>query len=176
MKRVMIIGGAGSGKSTLARQIGDRTGLPVIHIDPMFWKPGWVQRAPDETRTLALQAAKGEEWVFEGNNTATMPERLARADTLVFLDIGTVRRLWRVVLRVLRHHGRTRPDMADGCPERFDWDFIKWVAGYRRGGRIKALQLIRSAPPHLSVFHLRSPAEVRTFLANIPTGIDGRKT
>ncbi|GAB1581435.1 DNA topology modulation protein FlaR [Phyllobacterium phragmitis] len=168
MKRVMIIGGAGSGKSTLARQIGEKTGLPVIHIDPMYWKAGWVQRPREETAALALQAAQGEEWVFEGNNTATMPSRLARADTLIFLDIGTMIRLWRVVLRVLRHHGRTRPDMAEGCPERFDWDFIKWVAGYRRGGRIGALRIIGSPPPHLKVVHLRNPAEVRRFLAEIP--------
>ncbi|PRD45825.1 DNA topology modulation protein FlaR [Phyllobacterium phragmitis] len=170
MKRVMIIGGAGSGKSTLARQIGDKTGLPVIHIDPMFWKAGWVQRRPEETTALALKATESEEWVFEGNHSATMDARLARADTLIFLDIGTVRRLWRIALRTLCHYGRTRPDMAEGCPERFDWDFIKWVAGYRRGGRVKALRLIRSAPPHVRMLHLHDPAEVRTFLANIPTG------
>ncbi|WP_420959576.1 DNA topology modulation protein FlaR [Brucella sp. IR073] len=164
MKRIMIIGGAGSGKSTLAREIGERLGLPVIHIDPMYWKPGWVQRTPEETTALALEAARGEAWVFEGNHTATIPARLERADALVFLDIGTIRRLWRVIRRVMKHYGRTRPDMAEGCPERFDWAFLKWVTGYRKNGRIRALKLLKTVPPHVRVFHLRSPAEVRAFL------------
>lgn len=56
-RRIMIIGGSGSGKSTLARTIGGLTGLPVIHIDPMYWAPGWVQRSPEETRALSLAAA-----------------------------------------------------------------------------------------------------------------------
>lgn len=169
MKRIMIIGGAGSGKSTLARRIGEKTGLPVIHIDPMYWKAGWVPRPQKETTRLALKATQGETWVFEGNHTATMPARLARADTLIFLDIGTTRRLWRVMRRIVRYYGQTRPDMAEGCPERFDWAFIKWVAGYRRNGRIRAFEVIRSVPPHIRVFHLRSPAEVRAFLDNIPS-------
>lgn len=172
MKRVMIIGGAGSGKSTLARQIGEQTGLPVIHIDPMYWKAGWVQRPREETVALALQAAEGEEWVFDGNNSATLGERLARADTLIFLDLGTGIRLWRILLRIWHHHGQTRPDMAEGCPERFDWAFLKWAAGYRRRGWLGALRIIGSPPPHLKVVHLRSPAAVRRFLAEIP---DNRK-
>jgi adenylate kinase family enzyme len=174
MKRIMIIGGAGSGKSTLARQIGERLGLPVIHVDPMYWKPGWVMRAPEETTELALRAIEGEEWIFEGNHTATIPARLARADTLIFLDIGTLRRLWRVLGRVIRNYGQTRPDMAEGCPERFDWPFLKWVVGYRRNGRIKALKLLTEAPPHIRVFHLRSPAEVKDFLASLENSHESR--
>ncbi|WP_245411762.1 DNA topology modulation protein FlaR [Phyllobacterium leguminum] len=164
----MIIGGAGSGKSTLARQIGERTELPVIHIDPMYWKPGWIKRAPAETTALVLRAAQREEWVFEGNHTATMSARIERTDTFIFLDIGTVRRLWRVMRRTALNYGGTRPDMAEGCLERFDWEFIKWVAGYRRNGRIRALRLMRSLPSNIRVFHLRNPAEVRAFLESIP--------
>lgn len=42
MRRVMIVGHPGSGKSTLARAMGERTGLPVVHIDQIHWRPGWV--------------------------------------------------------------------------------------------------------------------------------------
>jgi adenylate kinase family enzyme len=85
MKRVMIIGGAGAGKSTLAQRLGEITGLPVVHIDPMYWKPRWVQRDIEEAQHRVRQAASAEEWIFDGNNSSTFRERLTRADTLIFL-------------------------------------------------------------------------------------------
>lgn len=170
MKRVMIIGGAGAGKSTLARRLGAITGLPIIHIDPMYWRAGWQQRPAEETIRLAREAAAGEAWIFEGNNSASMPDRIARADTLVFLDVGTVRRLWRLIRRSVTYWGRTRPDMADGCPERLDLGFLKWAAGYHHDGRVRALRLLKNVPSHVRVCHLSDNAQIEAFLveADLP--------
>jgi adenylate kinase family enzyme len=167
IQRIMIIGGAGSGKSTLARELGQMLGLPVIHIDTIYWQPRWVMRPLDEIARLTKEAADGDCWVFEGNHSHTMPYRASRADMLIFLDISTGRRLVRVVRRILKYHGRTRPDMGDGCPERFDWDFIKWVVDYRKNGRIRALKFVEQAPNHLIKRVLRSPREVDAFLGGI---------
>ena len=167
MKRVMIIGGSGSGKSTLAVRLGEITGLPVIHIDPMYWKPGWVQRDAAETRALVLEAAVREAWVFEGNNSSSFPKRLARADTLIFLDLSTPLRTWRVLKRSLKFYGQTRPDLAEGCPERFDWAFTKWVIGYRKRGRPAALALVKAAPDHIETIQLKTPRQVKAYLASV---------
>lgn len=164
MKRVMIIGGAGAGKSTLATQLGDITGLPVVHIDPMYWKPGWIQRDIEDTRKMVRRAAEADEWIFDGNNSSTFHERLSKADTLIFLDLSTVRRLLRVIRRTIVSYGKVRPDMQTDCPERFDWGFLKWVAGYARHGRYKAVALVASAPEHVWVLQFRKPAEVEEFL------------
>ncbi|URQ74143.1 MAG: DNA topology modulation protein FlaR [Candidatus Ochrobactrum gambitense] len=163
----MIFGGAGSGKSMLARELGHLLNLPVIHIDTIYWQPGWVMRPLDEIARLTNDAADGDHWVFEGNHSHTMPHRASRADMLIFLDISTGRRLVRVVRRILKYHGRTRPDMGDGCPERFDWNFIKWVVSYRKNGRIRALKFMKQAPNHLIKRHLRSPRDVDAFLDGI---------
>lgn len=169
MKRVMIFGASGSGKSTLARDLGAVTGLPVVHIDPMYWNPGWVQREAADTTALVCEAMAREEWVFEGNHHGTFPERIARADTVVFLDFPTGLRLWRVILRTLRSLGKTRPDMGAGCPERFDREFIfKWVAGYRRRSYARDLAVLASLPPDVSAHHLKSRRAVRQFLATAP--------
>ncbi len=167
IKRIMIIGGAGSGKSSLARALGGITGLPVVHIDTLYWQPGWAMRPREQIGRLTIQAADQDAWIFEGNHSETMNYRALRADMLIFLDISTVRRLWRVLKRTVKHYGRSRPDMAEGCVERFDWDFLKWVAGYRKNGRIRALAFLEQAPSHLVKHHLRSPHEVERFLARV---------
>ena len=174
MQRVMIIGGAGAGKSTLAIQLGEITGLPVVHIDPMYWKPGWVQRDVAETYLMVRAAVREQAWIFDGNSSATFRDRLDRADTLIFLDISTARRLWRVLRRTLSSYGKVRSDMQEGCPERFDLGFLQWVAGYSNDGRRKALALLKSVPPHVRVHHFRSPSDVRNYLKALRHQVTGR--
>lgn len=165
MKRVMIIGQPGSGKSTLARQIGSCVGLPVIHIDHIHWKAGWVERPKGEKTRLCQQAHAGEAWVFEGGHSVTWPERLERCDTLIWLDLPAHVRLKRVFLRSLRYRGRTRPDLPDGCPEQFDWSFFRWIWDTRTTGRTRIERFVAAAPREKAIYRLRNTREVRMFLA-----------
>jgi adenylate kinase family enzyme len=165
LQRIMIIGGSGSGKSTLARQIGARTGLPVVHIDPMYWAPGWTPRPRGETKTMALAAASGEAWVFEGNHSETMDARAERADLIIFLDISRWQRLIGVIWRSLRHYGQVRPDMSPGCPEQIDLGFLRdFVWGYDRGGRPRALAFLQRWRGRREIVQLTSRAEMHAFL------------
>lgn len=164
-QRIMIIGGAGSGKSTLASALGKISGLPVVHIDTIYWEPNWTMRPRDEISSLTNEVADHEEWIFEGNHSETMAYRASRADMLIFLDISTPRRLWRIIRRTFRHYGKSRPDMAEGCEERFDWEFLKFVVNYRKYGRVRALSFMKEAPFHLKKYHLRNPSNVNRFLA-----------
>ncbi len=174
MKRIMIIGGSGSGKSTLARKIGAAIGLPVVHIDPMYWKPGWVQRSKAETRALVLEATAAEAWVFDGNHHSTFDQRIARADTLIWLDLPTGLRMWRVVARRWQYRGQTRPDMAPDCPERLNIYFLfYWVGMYRWRARPKDVALMQSLPTHVAGVHLQSRRAVATYLARIEKGAGG---
>lgn len=167
MQRIMIIGGAGSGKSTVARMLGVKIGLPVIHIDKLYWQSGWRLRDREQTRLLVANAVKADAWIFEGNFSEMFQVRLERADTLIFLDLPTWLRLVRVLRRTLRDYGKVRPDMQEGCPERFDWDFLKWVADYNRRGRGKALKLLNDAPADKRVLHLKSRQQIDAFLRSV---------
>ena len=112
----MIIGAPGSGKSTLAREVGARLGLPVVHIDTIHWQPGWVQRPREERLPLAAEVEAREAWVFEGGFSETWPNRAARAELVIWLDLPLGLRLWRVFKRRVRWHGQTRPDLPENCP------------------------------------------------------------
>ena len=127
MKRIMIIGQAGAGKSTFARHLGEKTALPVIHIDLIHWKSNWIERTGAEKDILCAQVHARETWIFEGGRSANWDERLHRADTLIWLDFPLWLRCWRVLKRTIRYYGRTRPDLPPGCPERFSPAFYKWI-------------------------------------------------
>jgi adenylate kinase family enzyme len=169
MRRVMIVGQPGSGKSTLARAMGERTGLPVVHIDRIHWLPGWVERSREEKMRLFREAEAREAWIFEGGHSATWDSRLARADLLVWLDRPVGLRLWRVVSRALRHLGRTRPDLPEGCPERLRNlpEFLGFIWRTRAGARDRIARLAAGAP--CQVVQLRSDREVEAFLTGLAT-------
>ena len=168
MQRIMIIGGPGSGKSTLAWALGARLGLPVVHFDPLFWAPGWVQRQRAETCALIVSAAAEKAWVLEGNHAETYDLRADRADLIIFLDPPRWLRVWRIVKRRVRYHGQTRPDMPANCPERLDLKFLRFVWAWTRTSRPKALALLDQMQGRTRVMHLTSTAQVRRFLADPP--------
>ena len=120
----MVIGGPGSGKSTLARNLGQVTGLPVHHMDRIHWMPGWVERTKADKVPLARAIEAQEAWIFEGGLSATFAERAARADRIIWLDLPSPVRLWRVIKRIAGGYGRTRPDLPADCPERIDLAFL----------------------------------------------------
>ena len=164
-QRVLVVGCAGSGKSTVARTLAPRMGLPLIHLDRLFWHPGWVPTAQPEWEAVVSRLSAEPRWLIDGNYARTLPIRLARADLVVWLDLSTATCLWRAIRRALRGRGRPRSDMAPGCPERLDLAFLRWVAGYRRRNRPAMLAWRRAAPASQHWVTLRSPAEVDRFLA-----------
>ncbi|MCV3272994.1 P-loop NTPase family protein [Roseobacter sinensis] len=176
MKRVMIVGGPGSGKSTLARIMGEGTGLPVHHMDHLHWLPDWQERPRADKLALAHNIETSEAWIFEGGLSATYGHRAGRADTLIWLDLPVLLRLWRVTSRMIRHYGRRRPDMAEGCVEKLHgetFEFYHYIWRTRRTHRHRLQELI-DRHPRLAVHHLRSPAEVTAFIRHLPSRAEHR--
>jgi adenylate kinase family enzyme len=163
----MIVGCSGAEKSTLAGRLAKHTKLPVTHLDQIFWTSGWVNRPRGETRRLISQVIQGDRWIFEGNHSSSFDLRIARADTVIFLDFPVPLCLFRIAKRVMTHFGRVRPDMAEGCPEGIDWEFLRWIIGYRSNLRPEILEMLDKAPPHVTVHHLTGPAAVDAFIASL---------
>ena len=148
MQRVMIVGQPGSGKSTLARELGQRTGLPVIHIDTIHWQPGWIERSPDEKTQLCLDVEARDCWIFEGGHSVTWENRVGRADLLIWIDRSATLRFWRVLLRTLLQRGSSRPDLPDNCPELLANlpEFLKFMWRTKKTARVNMQQLVATAP------------------------------
>lgn len=170
MQRIMITGQPGSGKSTLARMLGERTGLPVFYMDHIHHKPNWEPRPMAEKVVMHDAIIEQDAWIFEGGMSSTYDSRLARADTLIWIDIPLVLRFWRVVRRTLRHWGTNRPDLPEGCIERFDhetFEFWKWIWNTRQIARNQIKRLVEN-PQGTNVIHLRSLRQVNAWLDSLP--------
>ena len=166
MERVMIIGCGGAGKSTLARKLGEITGLPVVHLDKLFWMPGWVHVSPEEFDVLHRETLAKDRWIVDGNFDRTIPERLACCDTVIYLDFSRMACLLGVLKRVLSSYGTVRPDMGEGCPERFDLEFLKWVWNFNKNKREKNYRLLNEAEG-IETIVLKNRRAVKKFLKQI---------
>ena len=131
MQRILVIGNGGAGKSTLAKELGKMFDLPVVHLDRLWWLSGWVNRTADEFDLLLAKELEKPAWVLDGNYHRTFSWRLRRADFCAVLDVDTDVCLRNAKERAEKYAGRSRLDMPDGCIERLDEDFAKWIEGYR---------------------------------------------
>lgn len=166
-QRIMVVGPAGSGKSTLTRDLGALLNLPVIHLDTLYWRPGWVEPPFDEFAEQVAAAAAGDRWVIDGNYSRAFAPRFARADLVVFLDFPRRTSLWRVTKRRVANHGKTRPDMAPGCPEKIDIAFYRFIWEWPRRRPALVAELREVQARGLRVVVIRRPVQVRAFLRQI---------
>ena len=170
-KRVVVIGSSGAGKSTFARRLGAVTGLPVTHIDQLFWEPGWRQAPPDVYLDRLTRVVESDRWIIEGVNTGTLDLRFPRTDMVVWLERSRVACFWRVGRRIAASYGRVRPDMAPGCPEQLpDFGFLSFIWTYpaRIAPRIQAA--VERHGLEGRTIRLRSDREAQAYLDKITIG------
>lgn len=163
MERIIIIGCGGAGKSTLARKLGEKLGLPVVHLDKLFWKPGWVESTKEEIDKKIRIEMANPRWIMDGNYNRTLPERVKHCDTIIYLDFSRIACLLGVLKRVVTTYGTVRPDMGEGCPERVDFEFLKWVWNYNKNKRERNYQLLNEAT-HAQTIVLKNRRMVKRFL------------
>jgi adenylate kinase family enzyme len=163
MQRVLVIGSPGAGKSTLSHALAQATGQPLIHMDKLHWLSGWVERDRAEALAEVEQVLAQERWIIDGNYGSTLPLRIKRADTVVWLDYPTWLCLARVFKRWWQYRGRARPDMTEGCPENLNAEFLLYVLNFRSAWQGRNAAATSGFAGEL--VRLRSPAEAERWLA-----------
>lgn len=132
MKKIAIIGCSGSGKSTLSIKLNEILEIPVYHLDTLNWKPNWVATPRDEWDKLQKELVKEETWIIDGNYNRTLEIRIKEADTIIMLDMPRILCIYRVIKRFFMYRNSSRPDMNEGCREKLDFPFLKWVWSYNK--------------------------------------------
>ncbi len=165
--RVLIIGTAGSGKSTFSRALSARTGLPLIHLDVHYWKPGWVKPSEDEWRETQRSLLSGDAWIADGNDLETLELRLERADTVVLLDTPWWACASRAFMRGLR---KPVGEMPEGCEDsawrrlRDEWRLVEIILRDRRSEPERGRAIVARHGRHAASYVLGSKRAVQEFL------------
>ncbi len=170
-ERVLVIGCAGSGKSTLARRLALRFNLPHVSMDrEIFWLPGWQLRPREDATARLGDIVNRECWVLDGTSPGTLPLRLPRTHLVIWLRPSRWMSLYGVVSRYLRFRGRSRPDMADDCPERLDLEFVAHVWNFEKTESPEIERNLAEFGQDVPVCVLKSRAETARLLAMFDKG------
>lgn len=126
--KIAIIGYSGSGKSTLAKELSKYYKAPVLFLDTINFLPNWIERDRDEGRLIVCDFMKNDSWVIDGNySDFFQKERLEQADKIIFLNFPRRICIYRALKRYFKYKNTTREDMAKGCIEKIDLEFIWWI-------------------------------------------------
>lgn len=164
-RRILVVGCSGGGKSTLSRKIAKRFGLPYISLDrDVFWLPGWVVRDRVEQRAIIASRILEEHWIMDGTNPSSLDIRLPRTDFVIWVRMPRLLCIWGAISRWAKWIGRTRPEMAPGCMEKIDWEFLRFIWTFEEKFVPRIVAGISEHGPDVPVFQLKSRRQMRELL------------
>lgn len=163
--KIIVLGCCGSGKSTLTRELQQKLKIPIIHLDKLFWKPNWINCSNEEFDILLKEEMKKECWIMDGNYLRTIPIREKACDVIIYLDFPRWRCMLRVIKRVIKSYGKVREDMGEGCPERLDFEFLKYVWNFHEKNCDKIDEILSASKKQIYI--LKTPKQVKKFLKGL---------
>lgn len=167
-QRIVILGAPGAGKSRLARLLAQRLDLPVVHLDRLFWRPGWTPSDAEGFRDRVHAALAGDRWISDGVFIkATGDLRLPRADLIVWIEQPVWLRLLRSIQRMLDPRERSRPDLPEGCRDSLDARAIGFIFDFDRLNRPMLDEAITRLAPDKPLIRLHGDRAVARFLASL---------
>jgi adenylate kinase family enzyme len=169
MQRVLVMGSSGSGKSTFARQLAEMTGIPFVSLDALYWKPGWVASDNAEFGQRVAEVARQPQWVMDGNFTSSGAGELRRqaSDTVIWFDLPRRTCMLGLMKRIAASYGKVRPEMAEGCPEKIDFEFFRYVWTYRNRQRPKLLHYFQELRADQSLVCFTDRRQADSYLKGI---------
>jgi len=165
MRRIVVVGCPGSGKTSLALKPGRTLALPVVHLDVLYWRPGWKACDKASFRVRVAEAIRGDDWVVDGSfSELALDLTLARADTLIVIERPRWLCQWRIAWRSAFDRSGPRPDLSEGCPEKFDWKLMREAWRYDVDRR-PAIEVERvKYGGHVAIVRLTSDWQIENFV------------
>ncbi len=166
MERVLIIGSNGAGKSTFSFRLAEKTGLPLIHIDQIYWQDAWDVTPEAEFDRRVQAETQNPRWIIEGNNLRSLPRRLVRADTVFWFEFPPPLCVLNIFRREWAYRGRVRPDMPDQCVSRCDMKFLRMVWDFNRRNHRKIAAMLPNAE-NIRVIRFTNYRQVEGYLRTL---------
>ena len=142
------------------------TGIPLFHLDMLFWNADKTTVEKAVFLERLQKVLEKDQWIIDGNFNRTIPQRLAKCDTVIYLDYNRLVCLWGVICRIIKSYGKTRPDMGEGCPERIDFEFMKWVWNFNRDKRDQNYGYLNEAA-HAETYAFKNRRQLKRFLKSL---------
>lgn len=153
--RIIIVGCPGSGKSYLAERLHMRTGLPLFHLDNVWWNADRTHITEEEFDNTLQTILQGEKWIIDGDYSRTYEPRFLACDTVIFLDLSAEECMSGIMERV----GKARIDIP-WTEQQPDPELVELVSRYPADNRPILYDLIGKYPDkQLFVFRTRAQAE-----------------
>jgi len=167
MNKILVLGCCGAGKSTFSKKLHSILKLPLIHLDSHYHKPNWVEPEKEEWEKVLKQILRRESFIMDGTYLESLDERIKKSDAIIYLDYSLIKCFFRVIKRVLIDFGKKRSDMAPGCKEEFDLEFLWFVLTFNNKYRKEITQKLNSVKNKKNVFVFKIDKEAEKFLAQI---------
>ncbi len=174
MEKIAIIGSAGAGKTTLAQKLYSILNIKVVHLDRLFWQPGWKEKPRDTRIEIMENLVQEKQWIIEGTYLGSSESRLNAADTVIFLDIAPSFCLWRIIKRHRDYHGCSRRDLKEGCKDKPNPIRILKVLVFPIRGRRTLKKKLRNYESK-QIIRLRSSKEVEDFLVQLRQDVNDQR-
>ena len=167
LHKILVIGCCGAGKSTFSKKLQAILKLELIHLDQYYHKPNWEEPKKVEWEKRVNNLVQKPSWIMDGNYSETMDIRIKNADTIIYLDYPILKCFWRVIKRVFKYNGIQRSDMANGCKEEFDLEFLYFVLMFNIRFRKEILTKLNLVKDKKEVCVFKTDKQADKFLAQI---------
>ncbi|MCR5836432.1 MAG: adenylate kinase [Lachnospiraceae bacterium] len=163
MKRIIVIGCPGSGKSTFSKALHKTTGIPLYHLDMMYWNKDRTKVQRELFLRKLNEVLDQDCWIIDGNYESTMDMRIEKCDAVFFLDYP----IELCIEGIMSRRGKERSDMPwVEKPDEIDEGFLEWVKNYNVESRPKVLEILaKNVEKEIIIFHSRE--EAKEYLENI---------
>lgn len=164
--RVAIVGSPGSGKTTLSVRLESILGRNAVHLDRVLWRAGWVLPSEEERKKIHDELISQDVWLIDGMWGSLVADRFKRATVVLHLDYPTELCLARATERCKHNDGKQRFDLADGCIDKMDDEFVQYINTFKKnvGEKLYALE---AEHPEVAVFRFASPEQTDVFVEQL---------